>query len=125
MIIICRNPYKRLISGFFDKYKINGEHRKRWIDGELTFNNFVNVLIKNEWKSIEKHHFTPQTTEYFKPDIIRSKSLKIYDLENIDYSYLEQLFGKTIPEDVINKTFNHSKKNWKHIRNRCLQYEHR
>ena len=43
---------------------------------------------------IDEHHFTPQTTEKFnKSKIIKSKSLILYDIESINYEYLENLFN--------------------------------
>jgi len=51
-IIINRNPYKRIISGFLDKYKSNGQFRKLWKYDKLTFSMFVDELIKNEWQLI-------------------------------------------------------------------------
>lgn len=61
-IIFTRNPYKRIISGFLDKYPKGGQYRKLWKDSFLSFNKFVDELIKYKWKQIEIHHFTPQTT---------------------------------------------------------------
>jgi hypothetical protein len=98
-IIICRNPYKRLVSGFLDKYRINGEFRHRWPDKNINFNKFVNRL--GNWKFIEKHHFTPQTTENFNYKIMNSKIIKLFDIENIDYNYIEELYNKKIPTKLI------------------------
>jgi len=101
-ILIVRNPYDRLISGFLDKYKENGEHRHLWKHGTITFSTFVDELVKNDWLMIDYHHFTPQTTEYFDKDIIyKSKILKVYDLNNIDYNYIENLYNKKIPDNLL------------------------
>jgi NAD(P)H-flavin reductase len=70
IIIITRNPYERLISGFNNKYKANGSYRKLWKKKEeLTFKNFVDELILNKYTNVEKHHFTPQTSEEWNDNI--------------------------------------------------------
>jgi hypothetical protein len=111
-IIISRNPYKRIISGFLDKYKIGGGFRHLWKYDHITFSMFINELEKKEWKMIEYHHFTPQTTLYFDIKILNSKCIKFYDIENIDYNYIENLYNKKIPETVLNKKQGHERKNY-------------
>jgi hypothetical protein len=102
-ILFIRNPYERLISGFLDKYKEKGQFRSLWKHNILTFSMFVDELLKKDWKMIEGHHFVPQTSESFdKIKLMKSKSLKIYDIKNIDYNYIEGLYNKTIPESVLN-----------------------
>jgi len=102
-ILIIRNPYERLVSGFLDKYSLGGEFRSLWKDKKLTFNNFINELIKIEWKMIEHHHFTLQTSEFFDKELLlKSKLLHIYDLKNINYKYIEYLYNKKIPEHLLN-----------------------
>ena len=114
-IIIIRNPYERLVSGFIDKYKIGGEYRHKWKftrkHDNLTFDNFVNTLIRGRWNMIEQHHFTPQTTEEFdKNKLLKSKKLIIYDIKNIDYRYLEELYNTKIPETLIDFKGTHIRK---------------
>jgi len=110
-ILIIRNPYERIISGFLDKYKDSGEFRWMWKKDTLTFSNFVNEVIINNWKFIEYHHFIPQTNEQFnKQHILKSKELKIYDIKDIDYSYIENLYQKKIPQNVINFKGDHIRK---------------
>jgi hypothetical protein len=101
-IIFSRNPYKRIVSGFLDKYKKIGEFRNLWTKSVLSFSQFVDELIQNDWKMCEYHHFTPQTTEKFDKKILLSKNINFYDISNIDYKYIEQLYNKKIPESVIN-----------------------
>jgi hypothetical protein len=102
-ILIIRNPFERIISGFLDKYSVNGELRKHWKYNTITFSKFVDELLINDWKMIDKHHFTPQTTESFDSEIIhKSKELKVYDIKNIDYNYIEELYSKKIPEKLLN-----------------------
>jgi hypothetical protein len=109
-IIISRNPYKRLISGFLDKYSINGQFRCFWKYKFITFSRFIDELVKNDWKMIEHHHFTPQTTEGFDEKILLSKCIKCYDIENIDYNYIEELYNIKIPEILLNKKEGHERK---------------
>lgn len=108
-LIFSRNPYKRIISGFLDKYKKGGQYRYLWKHSYLSFVQFVDEVIKNNWKLIEKHHFTPQTTEEFNERIFSSKIIKVYDICNIDYEYIEQLYNKKIPEIVKNKKEGHER----------------
>jgi hypothetical protein len=109
-IIISRNPYKRIISGFLDKYKKTGKLRKLWKHPTITFTQFVNELMKKDYVMIEQHHFNPQTSEAFNIRILNSKSIKCYDIHHIDYSYFESLYNKKIPDDILNKKFGHERK---------------
>ena len=106
-IIFCRNPYERLVSGFLDKYKMNGQFRYKWPDKNIQFNKFVKKL--GNWKYIDKHHFTPQTTEAFNNKIINSKIIKCFDIQNIDYDYIEKLYNKKIPIELIEFRGGHSR----------------
>jgi hypothetical protein len=111
LILIIRNPYERLVSGFLDKYRPKGVFRKLWKDKELSFNNFVNEIIKKNWSVIDNHHFTPQTTEKFNEKLIlKSKELKIYDIKNIDYTYIENLYNKKITDKLLNFRGGHERK---------------
>ena len=45
-IIIIRNPYERIVSGFLDRYRpSNGMRKYRWKDKTITFEKFVNELF--------------------------------------------------------------------------------
>jgi len=109
-IIITRNPYKRIVSGFLDKYKKSGSYRHRWKDSYLSFSHFVEKVVSKDWKTIDQHHFTQQTTENFNKQIFLSKNIKFYDIEKIDYEYIEQLYNKKIPPSVINQKGGHERK---------------
>jgi hypothetical protein len=110
-IIVCRNPYKRVVSGFIDKIGYNEELRHKFQTQTeiqtnkilpLVFSCFVDELIQNNWKRIDDHHFTPQTSEKFNKILFSSKDIKIYDICNIDYEYIENLYNKKIPDYVMN-----------------------
>lgn len=109
-IIVSRNPYKRLVSGYLNKYKPGGEFRKKWKYNKLTFTMFVNELIKNNCKMIDYHHFTKQTSENFNINILNSKEIKFFDIETIDYSYIEKLYDIKIPEDILLSGMGHKRK---------------
>lgn len=112
-ILFIRNPYKRLVSGFLNKYNNNGEFRHRWKHPNITFNSFINNLIKKNWDVIEYHHFIPQTSETFdKNKIMKSKNISIFDIENINYKYIEELYNTTIPESIINFKGSHLRKKY-------------
>lgn len=103
VILFIRNPYKRLVSGFLDKYKLNGELRYKWTkDIPLTFNNFVNELVTGKYIMVDRHHFTPQLSEQFDLKIIKHPKLFIFDIEKINYEFLEKLYNIKIPDEVIN-----------------------
>ena len=110
-IVFIRNPYKRLVSGFLDKYKKNGEYRYLWKSSFISFETFVNKLIIKDWDTIQKHHFTQQTSEHFDNKILLSKNIKFYDISNIDYNYIENLYNIKIPEPVINFHGDHKRIN--------------
>ncbi len=71
-------------------------------------------VIKNDFKMVDRHHFTPQTTEAFRKEkLLHSKDIKCFDIENIDYNYISSLFGIVLPDDVIHKKQGHERKKFK------------
>ena len=100
IIIFVRNPYKRLISAFIDKYA-----KKKYTINikNLTFEKFINEMNKNGLKYIEKHHFSPQFSEAFNGNI---NIHKVYDINNIDYNYINSLFNKKIDISKISRSDN-------------------
>jgi hypothetical protein len=109
-ILISRNPYKRIISGFLDKYKRNGTLRHLWKYPTISFSQFVNEVIKNNYAMIEFHHFSPQTSEEFTVNVLNSKSIQCFDIHHINYNYIETLYNKKIPDSILHKKFGHEKK---------------
>lgn len=109
-VIVVRNPYKRLVSGFLDKYRKNGQYRGMWKQDKLTFTDFVNCLVKKNWQAIDYHHFSWQTGEHFNEHKLKmSKELRVYDINNIDYKYLESLYHKRIPYQLLDFRGGHAR----------------
>jgi len=98
------------VSGFLDKYRTEGEFRYLWKHPKITFSMFVDELLQNDWNMVEKHHFTPQTSEKFDKKIVNSKCLKCFDIENIDYVYLEQLYNMQILKVLVDMKEGHERK---------------
>ena len=116
IILIIRNPYERIISGFLDKYKENGSFRRLWKHKIITFSTFIDELIKDDYIMIDKHHFTPQTTELFDKELIyKSKCIKVFDIKNVDYDYIEKIYNKKIPESLLQFKGGHEKKDYDKI----------
>lgn len=112
IIIFIRNPYKRIISGLFHLYQLNGIKRNLWnIEIPITFTNFVEKLIESNYDVIDHQHFSCQTSGFFNENIKMQNQTIIYDIEHIDYEYIGSLYNKTIPPDVIQFRGNHINKN--------------
>ena len=103
IILFIRNPYERLLSGFLDCYrKGSGGHYNKWKKPTITFSDFVDQLLKNDWDIIDRHHFTPVLSEFFNEYLIKkSKAFFIYDIKNIDYKNIEKIYNKPIPPSLI------------------------
>jgi hypothetical protein len=101
IIMFIRNPFERVVSGFLDKYKLGGEFRDLWDKTiPLTFSNFVDKIIENN-RMIDNHHFTPQTSEHFCDKVRYNNKTFIYDINNINYDFIEHIYGKKIPKEVL------------------------
>lgn len=106
IILVVRNPYTRLVSGFREKYNpdpnSSGTCYKMWnIDKTLTFSNFVDEIVKKNWTVIHEHHFVPHISEAYQKRIESHDKLFVYDLANINYQQFETLFKKTIPQELL------------------------
>jgi hypothetical protein len=96
-----------------DKYNKYGGYRYLWKHDKITFSKFIREMIENHWNMIDEHHFAHQTSDYYNKDkIMMSKILKIYDIENIEYDYIEKLYDKEIPEDILNYRGGHERKKY-------------
>ena len=126
-ILFTRNPFKRLVSGFLDKYNKNGKDRWRWNrfgKGQLTFSKYVDILINTDFIKEKNsnnlngivpnwHHFTPQTTETYDYDkLIKSKELIVVNIEGFDYEIIEKIYDKKIPDELINYRHGHERKKY-------------
>jgi hypothetical protein len=98
VIIFVRNPYKRLVSGFLDKHKLITcpDHTK-------TFQFLINQLYQNKWELVDPsgngHHFRPHLSEAYQTNL---NIHFVYDIENIDYYKLNELFGVIAPDSIKN-----------------------
>jgi hypothetical protein len=114
IILVMRNPFDRIVSAYRFLYKKDGYCICLWkTDKRLTFRNFVDELDKNGTTTIiDKYHFNPQLT-HIQPcnseTPFRNSSFElpenvkidqIYDLSNINYTYIETLYGKEIPNEI-------------------------
>lgn len=104
VIMIIRNPYERLVSGFLHKFRKNGEAFKVLGNDIIpTFNNLItyikdNIYMCHGWFL---HHFYPQIQgDYL--NILNYDNLIIYDISNIDYNFIEELYKKKIPDYIKN-----------------------
>ena len=69
-IIISRNPYKRIISGFLDKYKKNGSYRHLWTNDFLSFSQF---LTKKDESSFNEKQLRAIICQPFKNSISKNR----------------------------------------------------
>lgn len=98
VILFVRNPYKRVVSAFQYHYGFSKRRlRKNMVSVPKTFKNFCEVLDVHGLDGVNTHHFAPQFREAWVPTIVPTK---IFDIEAIDYAWLEDLFGKSIPQEV-------------------------
>lgn len=105
IIIVIRNPYERIVSGFRDKYLNNNDERiqiKHIKKEDLTFELFVEELYEHKYRYIDKHHFTPQLSEAYIEGLKKHKKIKYYDIKKIDYNYLNKLYNDNLPKIYIN-----------------------
>lgn len=117
LIIIVRNPYERIVSGFKEKYSnpLYKTYKPYSIPGikydKLTFRQFVNELYNNKFKNIDKYHFNLQTNSKY--NFINHEDIIIYDIKNIDYEYISKIFDKKITDNIKYCRGDHINKNTK------------
>ena len=80
-ILIFRNPYNRLISGYLNKYVEHTKYLARGAAHKInTFEKFVKEMKQHNYKHIDRLHFLSQ----FKARGLRSKNVNlIFDSENL------------------------------------------
>jgi hypothetical protein len=103
--IVIRDPYKRLISGYVNKYVIEKAYKVR---GWTNFEEFVEILESDQnFRKINRHHFTPQTSENFKKAIVNNWNwdyvLNVDTLKN-DISKINNMLNVDINLIHHNKT---------------------
>jgi len=105
--ILIRNPYKRLVSGYVNKYVIEKAYENK---GWSNFEEFVTVLESDrKFKKINKHHFTPQTSEaFYKAVIYRWTWDYVLNVDTLQQD-IEEL-NKIL--DVNGKLAHHNKTNY-------------
>ena len=107
IILFIRNPYKRIVSGVIQKYsrsETGCQHLWKQPLKKLTFYNFINTMIlEGLGKTIDEHHFTPQTTEKWDDRLLEHKDVLVMDIEHINYNILNNLF-KT--NNIVNIVIN-------------------
>ena len=111
--IFIRNPYERICSGFFDKYRKGHQFReKKWTnEKELTFKNFVNTItVEGIGKQIETHHFTPQTTEWWEDRLLKSQNVKFIDIK--DYFLIKEDLYNELNKTIVSNKMNKKSKNY-------------
>jgi hypothetical protein len=119
--LFCRNPYELLVSGFLNKLvvdspnyitkQLNTLHN---VNG-LSFSEFVDCLNEDKNnKFIDEHHFGKQIRQ---DDINRIKIDKIFDINDIDYTVLDNHFGKN------HTSFLCTKVNWNKTKKRSNSVE--
>jgi len=95
-ILFIRNPYKRIVSGFLDKLTWKPDfpddkpafNLNYKIDNEISFETFVHSLTERQ--IFYDPHFAPQLSNAYNPNIAFNK---VFDIENIDRTYLDKVFG--------------------------------
>jgi hypothetical protein len=120
IVVFVRNPYKRLVSGFLEKYGkrifFDKLHKK---DG-ITFTEFVNLLYTRPDK-IDKHHFTPQTSEAFNSRTVEDKfsvckRFEMMDIENIHLEILKEIFAFKESISTISKSIGKKDHSHQHVK---------
>lgn len=95
-ILFTRDPYKRIISGFLDCYVQNEKYPD--FMHNLTFSTFLNDLETNDFENVDGIHFQKQLSDFYSEEV---KFDKIYDIENIDYTYLDSLFQLKVNPQIL------------------------
>jgi hypothetical protein len=126
-ILFIRNPYKRIVSGFIFVYAFSNFYRRAsrqdpWeIKGEsdaLTFKKFVDIIYESSsWEEavnlgVERSHILPQdiNKNIYDKRVLDLKIFdKVFDIENIEYNYLDKIFGNSIDKRNLIKNRNSTK----------------
>ena len=108
IVMLIRNPYKRLVSGFLNKY-VNRLHYKNPPNSNC-FKDFCHILYKNP-DQIDKHHFEKQTTGkgwIFYNYLGKPKIKYVLDTKNVND--ITNILGLNITYLKLNYTIYNNKK---------------
>lgn len=96
-VLFVRCPLKRFVSGVVDKH----------IEGPFTSifrpESFLDAARKIS--SLERHHFSPQASEAYLPELSYER---VFDIESIDYKYLSDLLGMNVEPRVRHRQIDFS-----------------
>jgi hypothetical protein len=110
IVMLIRNPYERLISGFLNKYVFNNNFEKP--TNCNCFFDFCNILQKNPNK-INKHHFEKQT---------KGKGWKFYiELGKPKIKYLFETSQVNNLQEILGLNLKKLKMNFTHINNDSIK----
>ena len=102
---VIRNPYKRLVSGFLNKYVVE---KSRPNHGWLTFAEFIDALEADpDYRLVDLHHFVPQTGEAFPVAMRRHwRWDAVIDVDNFstDMAKVNQRLALDVPLGHANRT---------------------
>lgn len=94
-VLFLRHPFKRFVSGFFDKYIEPGQYTKFFKP-----KNFMDALANVNL--LHKHHFLPQTSGGYVDGL---KFDMIFDIEKIDYAYIEGLLDFHVRPRIMHNNY--------------------
>lgn len=110
IVMLIRNPYERLISGFLNKY-VNGKIKNP--PNCICFYDFCQILQKNP-RQIDRHHFEKQTTGQgwkFYNELQRPKIKYVLDTSKVND--ITKILGLNISEIKLNSSKKSIKKDEK------------
>jgi hypothetical protein len=91
-VLFVRDPFKRFVSGFVDKH----------VEGSFSHiyrpRSFKDAASNIE--GLEPHHFAPQASEAYLPDLEYDR---VFDIEDMDYDYLSGFLGMRVVPRVLNR----------------------
>lgn len=91
-VLFVRDPFKRFVSGVLDKH----------IDGSFSYlfrpSSFLDAA-KNIGL-LDEHHFAPQASDAYLPSLPYAR---VFDIEDIDYSFLSEILGMRVEPRVMHK----------------------
>lgn len=92
-VLFVRDPFKRFVSGFMDKH-IEGFFTKKF--RPMNFLDGARNIIR-----LDRHHFSPQTSVAFLPNL---RYEKVFDISAVDYAYLSSLLGMRVEPRAMHKS---------------------